>query len=84
MFVHAPTYMSKPWVGGTPGLLQPIETPARPWSTVTMDFTDLPPSKGETVILVVVNAFSMQAHFVPCKQIPKAKKSWLIYLCNTW
>lgn len=45
---------------------------------VAMDYiTDLP-SQGKTVILVVVDAFSK--HFIPCKQIPVAKKLAILFM----
>lgn len=38
------------------GRLHPLPVPERPWSHIAVDFmTDLPPSKGKTVIMVVVN-----------------------------
>ena len=41
------------------GKLQPLPVPQRPWSHLPVDFlTDLPPSQGNTTILVVVDRFS--------------------------
>nr|GEU88347.1 Ty3/gypsy retrotransposon protein [Tanacetum cinerariifolium] len=49
------------WKGG---LLQPLSTPYAIGEDVSVDFiTRFPPSKGLTVILVVVDRFSKYAHF---------------------
>jgi len=60
------------------GLLQPLPVPLRPWSHIAQDFTALPPSQGNTVILTVVDRFSKAAHFIPLPKFPSAKEtaSW--------
>lgn len=58
------------------GLLQPLPVPHRPWSHISSDFvTGLPPSKGNTCILTVVDRFSKMAHFVPLPKVPSAKET---------
>lgn len=58
-----------------PGLLKPFETHTKSWSTITMDLiTDLPSSKEKTVIWMVMDAFSKQAHFVPFQKLPTLAK----------
>lgn len=58
------------------GLLQPLPTPRRPWSHLSLDFvTGLPPSDGNTVILTVVDRFSKAAHFIPLPKLPSAKET---------
>ncbi len=43
------------------GKLLPLPVPTRPWSHLGVDFiTDLPPSNGNTCILVIVDRFSME------------------------
>ena len=58
------------------GLLQPLEVPERPWKSITIDFLcGLPPSKGFTVIVVVVDRFSKMVHLIPFKDIPNASQT---------
>ena len=58
------------------GLLLPLPIPARPWSHVSMDFiTGLPTSRGNKVILVVVDWFSKAAHFVAHPKLPSARET---------
>ena len=58
------------------GLLQPLEVPERPWKSIEIDFLcGLPPSKGYTVIMVVVDRFSKMIHLVPFKDIPNAAQT---------
>lgn len=58
------------------GLLQPLPIPNRPWSHVAIDFvTGLPPSKGHTVVLTIVDRFSKAAHFIPLPKLPSARET---------
>ncbi|MCI4392739.1 hypothetical protein PGIGA_G00149220 [Pangasianodon gigas] len=55
------------------GLLHPLPIPNRPWSHLSLDFiTGLPTSKGNSVILVVVDRFSKACHFIPLPKLPTA------------
>ncbi|KAK9395375.1 hypothetical protein NXF25_018736 [Crotalus adamanteus] len=62
---------TKPQVGKPSGPLQQVSDPSRPWEQIGMDFiVDLPASHGNTVI----DLFSKQAHFIPCKGLPSARR----------
>jgi hypothetical protein len=48
-----------------PGQLNPLHIPAAKWSDISMDFiTGLPKSKGQDVILVIVDRLTKYAHFL--------------------
>ncbi|XP_064874818.1 uncharacterized protein LOC135571809 [Oncorhynchus nerka] len=58
-----------------PSGLVSLPVPHRPWSHISLDFvTELPPSDGDTVILLVVNRFSKAAHFIPLPKLPSTKE----------
>lgn len=58
------------------GLLHPLPIPSRPWSHIALDFvTGLLPSRGNTVVLMVVDRFSKAAHFIPLPILPSAKET---------
>lgn len=53
------------------GLLQPLSIPGHPWSNIALDFvTGLPPSKGNTVILTIIDRFSIVCYFVALPKLP--------------
>uniref|UniRef100_A0A8C6Q4V1 Gypsy retrotransposon integrase-like protein 1 n=1 Tax=Nothobranchius furzeri TaxID=105023 RepID=A0A8C6Q4V1_NOTFU len=57
-------------------LLQPLPVPPHPWSHVALDFvTGLPPSKGFTIILTIVDHFSKSCHLVPLKSLPSSAET---------
>ncbi|KAI3352382.1 hypothetical protein L3Q82_005348 [Scortum barcoo] len=65
------------------GLLQPIPVPHRPWSHISLDFvTGLPPSKGNTVVLTVVDHFSKMTHFIPLTKLPSAKETAQVMIAH--
>lgn len=66
--------MSKPKPGKPFGLLQSVANPCKPWEEIAMDFiVELPNSRGHTMIWTVIDLFSKQAHFIPCKGLPSAQ-----------
>lgn len=63
------------------GLLQPLPILSRPWSDISMDFvTGLPPSKGNTTVLTVVDRFSKMVHFIALQKLPSAKETAQVLL----
>ncbi|KAK3519118.1 hypothetical protein QTP70_017280, partial [Hemibagrus guttatus] len=58
------------------GLLEPLPTPRRPWSHLSVDFlTDLPDSGGFTTVMVVVDRFSMGCRLIPLNRLPTAMQT---------
>jgi len=63
------------------GLLVPLPTPKKPWSSISLDFiTDLPKSKNKTVVMVIVDRFSKMAHFIPFRMLPTAQIAADVFL----
>ena len=57
---------AKPSTTAPSGLLQPLPTPSKPWSHVSLDLiTDLPLSEGHDSIVVFVDMLTKMAHFAP-------------------
>jgi transposase InsO family protein len=64
------------------GLLQPLPIPGRPWESIGWDFiTDLPAtSNGNDTILTVVDRFTKEGHFIPCRKDLTAEELADIFL----
>ena len=51
------------------GLLQPLEIPYAPWTSIAMDFiVQLPSVHGYNQVWTVVDRFTKRAHFIPLKR----------------
>lgn len=58
------------------GLLKPLPISSGPWSHIALDFvTGLPPSAGNTFILMVNDSFSKAAQFVLLPKLTHAKET---------
>ncbi|KAK3568350.1 hypothetical protein QTP86_004951 [Hemibagrus guttatus] len=58
------------------GLLEPLPTPRRPWSHLSVDFlTNLPDSGGFTTVMVVVDRFSKGCRLIPLDGLPTAMQT---------
>uniref|UniRef100_A0A8D0HDL6 Gypsy retrotransposon integrase-like protein 1 n=1 Tax=Sphenodon punctatus TaxID=8508 RepID=A0A8D0HDL6_SPHPU len=65
------------------GLLQLAPQAQGPWQRINMDFiVELPPARGYTTILVVVDQFTKMGHFIPCKKLPTAQQTAMLVLKN--
>ena len=63
------------------GLLMPLQTPERPWSSISMDFiVELPESARMTTIFVVVDRFTKMVHFVPTEGLSTAEETAEIFI----
>jgi len=69
------------------GLLQPLEIPYAPWSSISMDFiVSLPTVHGYNQIWTIVDRFSKMVHFIPLKSTSSrelvdsfAKEVWRLH-----
>ena len=66
-------------------LLEPLEIPYRPWSSISMDWiTKLPESGGYTQIWVIVDRLTKMAHFIPLRTGATALELANIFLERIW
>src|SRR5690606_8079316 len=67
------------------GLLEPLQAPYRPWTSISMDWiVELPESNGYTQIWVVVDRLTKMAHFIPLPTNTDAKDLAHSFLRNIW
>jgi len=75
-----PCHSSKYPRDKTPGLLQPIPPPQRPWQCLVVDFNELPPDKyGFDNALVMIDRLSKASWVVPCKRTSTARDAARMY-----
>jgi hypothetical protein len=69
----------------SPGLLQPLPTPAESWQIITMDFIEgLPQSGNANYIMVIGDKFTKFAHFLPHKHSYTAETVARFFLDNVY
>ena len=65
----------------TPGLLQPLPIPERPWQHVIINYMSLPKdSHGHDTVFVVVDRLSKQSVSIPCFKTTTAKDMARLYI----
>jgi hypothetical protein len=67
------------------GELHPLETPAEPWDTISVDFiVELPESHGYNTNMCVVDSLTKHAHFIPTHTTINAEGMALLFLKEVW
>ena len=69
----------------TPGLLQPLAVPYRPWQHITVDFKEFPPSaNGYDMIVVFVDRLGKRPISIPCHKTIDAKHLAKLFINNVY
>ncbi|QRW04042.1 Retrotransposable element Tf2 protein [Ceratobasidium sp. AG-Ba] len=64
---------------------KPLPIPQKPWEDIAYDFiVKLPESQGMDSILVVIDRFSRQAHFIPCLESTNAEGVADLFIKEVW
>ncbi|QRW01159.1 Retrotransposable element Tf2 protein [Ceratobasidium sp. AG-Ba] len=64
---------------------KPLPIPQKPWEDIAYDFiVKLPESQGMDSILVVIDRFSQQAHFIPCLESTNAEGVADLFIKEVW
>ena len=70
------------------GFFQPFSIPQKPWVDLTMDFVvGLPKSQDYDTILMVVDCFLKEKHYIPCTKDnnnTNAKATANLFFCHVW
>ena len=62
-----------------------LSIPDKPWEDIAYDFiVKLPESQGYDSILVVIDQFSRQAHFIPCRELTNAEGVADLFIQEVW
>ncbi|QRW07203.1 Retrotransposable element Tf2 protein [Ceratobasidium sp. AG-Ba] len=64
---------------------KPLPIPQKPWEDIAYDFiVKLPESQGMDSILIVIDRFSRQAHFIPCLESTNAEGVADLFIKEVW
>lgn len=67
------------------GLLRPLSIPSQPCCHIVMDFiTSLPPSKGNTVNLNIIDRFSKFVNYLPLPKLPSDLETASLLIKNVF
>jgi transposase InsO family protein len=69
----------------TPGLLQPLPVPDRPWQQISMDFVSFNKDKhGYDNVLVVMDRLSKESISIPCHKTTTAEEMASLFIYHIW
>jgi transposase InsO family protein len=69
----------------TPGLLQPLPVPDRPWQQISMDFVSFNKDKhGYDNVLVVMDRLSKESISIPCHKTTTAEGMASLFIYHIW
>jgi transposase InsO family protein len=69
----------------TPGLLQPLPVPDRPWQHISMDFTSFNKDKhGYDNVLVIMDRLSKESISIPCHKTTTAEEMSSLFIYHIW
>lgn len=69
----------------TPGLLQPLPVPERPWQHISMDFVSFNKDKhGYDNVLVIIDRLSKESVSIPCHKTTTAEEMASLFIYHVW
>ena len=69
----------------TPGLLQPLPVPARPWQHISMDFCSFPRDRhGYDAVFTVVDRLSKRPISIPCHKTITAREMAQLFIVHVY
>lgn len=69
----------------TPGLLQPLPVPERPWQHISMDFVSFNKDRhGYDNVLVIIDRLSKESVSIPCHKTTTAEEMASLFIYHVW